>query len=74
VPMPAHPARFGSGMTHQFMLGEIIIRPHLVFETNHYRGHGISALLTAGVDADELMRNGNLIVDSIGGLEVKPAR
>jgi len=61
-----HPLRYGSKMTHQFILGEIIVRPHLVFETDHYIGSGISALLTSGVDAAELSQHGNVICDPFG--------
>src|SRR6185369_8546961 len=38
--------RYGSDQTHQFILGELIVRPHLVMGTNTLRGSGITQLLT----------------------------
>lgn len=67
----AHPLRYGSDATHQFILGELIVRPHLVFETDHYRGSGVSGLLTSGTDIEEIVRHGNLIADPIGRFGVK---
>lgn len=38
---------FGGTKTHQLMLGEIILRPHWVVESNSFRGHGVTSLLTS---------------------------
>ncbi len=65
----AHPLRYGAGEAHQFILGEVIVRPHLVFATDAYRGHGISGLLRTGVDSEELGRVGRLVLDPMGYLE-----
>lgn len=45
LPVPTeHPARFGSSCTHQLMVGEIILRPHHVWESNKLQGRGLSGL------------------------------
>ena len=48
---------WGGTMTHQFMLGELIARPHFVVESNCFSGHGVSGLTRANhldfVDADD---------------------
>jgi hypothetical protein len=64
----AHPLRYGSVRTHQFILGELIVRPHLVFATDYYRGMGVTGLLNANVDVEDITRNGELILDPMGKL------
>lgn len=45
--MPApHPLRYGSERTHQLIVGEMVVRPHLVIGTDEKRGAGISGMLT----------------------------
>jgi len=52
---------FDSAMTHQLILGDAFIRPRLVFESNEFRGVGISHLLTSGfVETETWMKNGPL--------------
>ncbi len=31
-------------MTHQHIVGELIVRPHMVLESIHCRGHGLTGL------------------------------
>lgn len=38
---------WGGTKTHQFMLGELIARPHFVVESDGFAGHGISGLARA---------------------------
>ena len=49
---------FGGKATHQLIMGDAIIRPHLVVESNKFRGHGAAGLLTmspaAWVEAEDL--------------------
>lgn len=36
----------GSKKTHQLILADVFIRPHLAFESDEFRGYGISNLFT----------------------------
>lgn len=38
--------RFGSAKTHQLVMCDAVIRPHLVLETDDFRGAGLGALAT----------------------------
>lgn len=63
---PDNPLRFGSTMIHQFVLGEIIVRPHLVVETDRLKGTGAASLLTSGwhVWSQDRFEGGNIIIDN----------
>ncbi|HEY9656985.1 MAG TPA: hypothetical protein V6C65_00870 [Allocoleopsis sp.] len=39
--------RFDGEKEHQFVLGEIIVRPHFVVESNAFIGYGLGGLATA---------------------------
>jgi hypothetical protein len=57
-----HPLRYSSGRTHLFVVGEIMVRPHLAVATDALRGHGLSGLATAGHDIGEMLSDGELII------------
>jgi hypothetical protein len=57
-----HPLRYGSRRTHQFVVGEAIIRPHLVIATDTLIGEGISNLLIGGHDIDSMLSDGEIII------------
>lgn len=57
----AHPLRYGSGRTHQFILGEIVVRPHLVVATDALRGEGLCNLLS-NHDFDRMLRDGEALI------------
>lgn len=59
-----HPLRYGSDRPHQFIVGEIVVRPHLVIATSSLRGHGLSALATNRHDIAEMLRDGERLVGS----------
>lgn len=63
------PMMFGSIMTHQLIMGDVIIRPHLVMETNALRGAGFSALARDGFQNVEEWMNGNVLLDPMGRLK-----
>lgn len=42
--MQGNALAYGSTMTHQHIVGELIVRPHMVLESNHCRGHGLNGL------------------------------
>jgi hypothetical protein len=59
----AHPLRYGSERAHQFVLGEIIIRPHLVVATDALTGSGINGLLTGDHDTERMLSAGEILLD-----------
>ena len=40
-----HPLQFGSKRIHQLVLGDAIIRPRLVLDSDHFQGAGLGGLL-----------------------------
>jgi hypothetical protein len=57
-----HPARYGSQRTHQFILGELVIRPHLVIATDTLQGMGLAGLATNHHDLRDMMTDGELLL------------
>lgn len=45
VPDIAHPLRYGSARTHQFVVGEVVVRPHRIVATDALRGKGLAGLI-----------------------------
>ena len=45
-----HDLRYGSDKTHQLIIGEIIVRPHVVFASSHLKGHGLEGLAMSAQD------------------------
>jgi hypothetical protein len=43
---PSKDLAFGSKCCHQLVLGDAVIRPHLVLETDELKGQGLSGLAT----------------------------
>jgi hypothetical protein len=46
TPRQRHELAYGSDRTHQFVLGQVIIRPSLVIGTDALRGTGLAGLAT----------------------------
>jgi hypothetical protein len=61
MPEP-HPLRFGSRRPHQFLVAELVVRPHLVVATSTMRGAGIAGLLQADHDIDRMLGDGELLL------------
>lgn len=59
----AHPLRYGSDRSHQFIVGEMVIRPHLVVATDALRGYGLSALATNDHNFAEMLQDGETLID-----------
>lgn len=57
----AHPLRYGSARSHQLIIGEIVVRPHLVMGTDDLRGQTLSGL-ALGDHHDEVIRHGEPLV------------
>lgn len=62
----AHPLSYGSSRSHQFILGELVVRPHLVLGTDVLRGQGLGGLATQGPDLPGMLANGEVIVNLTG--------
>lgn len=59
-----HPLRFGSEQTHQLVVGDAVIRPRYVVESNKWRGVGLAGLITSSAmtSPEEWFRSGKIIV------------
>lgn len=58
--------RYGSERTHQLILGEMVIRPHVVIATDHYTGTGLSGMVNHGPQINEWVKHGEVICDPMG--------
>ena len=54
--------------SHHLVVGELVVRPHLIIGTNAVQGQGISGLYTAGHDLDAMLADGELVYDTAGTL------
>lgn len=61
---------YGSRRTHQLILGELVVRPHFVIESDQFRGYGLTSLLTSGAHLDEWVAGGHIVCDPIGRFQV----
>lgn len=61
APTGSHPLRYGSGRTHQLIVGELIVRPHLVVATDSLRGLGIAGL-ALGDQHERVLAEGEWLV------------
>ncbi|HKT05668.1 MAG TPA: hypothetical protein VJT31_39650 [Rugosimonospora sp.] len=59
--LAAHPLRYGSRRTHQFLVGELVVRPHMLLATDALRGTGLSNLVL-GHDVAAMLRQGEAII------------
>jgi hypothetical protein len=57
--------KFGSNMTHQCVVGEIIVRPHLVLESERFVGHGLTGLATSSMDWMQPSYS-KVLIDAVG--------
>lgn len=64
-----HPLRFDSQRTHQFVRGEVIVRPHLVVATDALRGSGLSGLAISSHDTGAMLAQGEVVIDHFGSME-----
>jgi hypothetical protein len=55
---------FGSKLTHQLILGDAIIRPHVVLESDAFKGHGLSGL--AMTPLDDWVEQGQILINPAG--------
>jgi hypothetical protein len=57
-----HPLRYGSRRTHQFIVGELIVRPHRIITTDTHVGEGLIGLLTGYHDIEAMLRAGETVL------------
>ncbi len=69
-PGTAHPLLYGSSRQHTFIVGEIIIRPHIVIATDALRGAGAGNLYLGDHDFTAMLADGELIVGSEGSMHL----
>src|SRR4051794_623381 len=64
VSTPAHPLHYGSTRTHQFVVGELVVRPHFVVGTDALRGQGLGGIAAqGGHDLVRYLRCGEVTLD-----------
>lgn len=56
-----HPLRYDSERTHQYIHGEVILRPVSIVATDALRGQGLDGLVTGYHDLDAMLANGERI-------------
>ncbi|MYR62429.1 hypothetical protein GTY54_41590 [Streptomyces sp. SID625] len=61
-----HPLRYDSDRTHQFLVGELLVRPHYALDTNVPRGQGLGGLATAHPDLNRFLSDGEILLDPHG--------
>lgn len=60
----AHPLRYGSERVHQLIVGEVVVRPHLIVATDVHRGSGLAALVSSTrIDREALLADGEVVLD-----------
>jgi hypothetical protein len=60
----SHPALYGHEYPINFMVGEIIVRPHFAIGTRALMGHGLASLAMHSHDLREMLAEGELIAGS----------
>jgi hypothetical protein len=58
---------YGFKKNHCLLLCDVIIRPHLVIESNHLRGVGLAGIVTSSSmsGVSEWVRKGNILVNNL---------
>lgn len=62
-----HPLRYGSDRTHQLVAGDLVFRPQLVVGTDTLRGTGLGGLAVGGHRVEDLLTEGEIILNKISG-------
>jgi hypothetical protein len=62
--MPSHPLRYGTQFEHVFIVGEVVVRPHIAIGTDALTGTGLGGLATSDHDIEHMLSNGRLIAGS----------
>lgn len=57
-----HPLLYGTEWQHVFIVGEVIVRPHVAVGTNALGGYGLGSFFTHDHDPDEMLSDGKIII------------
>ena len=61
-----HPLQFGSKRTHVLCMGDIVVRPHMVFGSDAFIGDGLNNLIrNAFTSPAEWIDTGDVILDVV---------
>jgi hypothetical protein len=61
-----HPLQFGSKRTHVLCMGDIVVRPHMVFGSDAFRGAGLNNLIrNAFTSPEQWIDEGDVILDVV---------
>lgn len=70
VPEPGpHPLRYSSRRAHQFIVGELVVRPHIIVATDELRGSGLSSLATGDHNVRKMLRKGEVLLGDAGQIQ-----
>jgi hypothetical protein len=64
-PPQRHPLRYGSDRPHQFVVGEVIVRPRLVVATSTLTGDGLASLATGDHNLHRMLTDGEVILGEV---------
>lgn len=64
-----HPLLYGSARTHALVVGEIIVRPHLVIATDALNGTGVASLYLGEHDFPRMIADGEVVIGSDAALK-----
>ena len=65
-----HPLQFGSKRTHVMCMGDIVVRPHMVFGSDAFRGVGLSNLIrNAFTSPEQWIDEGDIVLDNVSRLD-----
>lgn len=62
---PGAPLRFGSKCCHQLFWGDAVFRPRGVWESDKFRGHGASGMITSSAFCDPEQWDRRIIEDGL---------
>jgi hypothetical protein len=64
APGAVHPLRYGTDWAHHFIVGEIIVRPHIVIGSNALQGYGAGNLYLGEHEFGAMLADGELVTGS----------
>lgn len=61
-----HPLRYGSDRIHQLIIGEVVVRPHVVVATDTLGGHGLDGLILGHHNLGQMLARGEMLIGTEG--------
>lgn len=62
LPGAVHPLRYGSERAHQLVIGEVIVRPHIIVATDTLQGLGMNGMMTTHHDLTAMLAKGEMVL------------